>query len=141
MSVSLSPPEHIPANLVRDIDPWQLLISAGKDAHERAVKFHLEFPRIFYATRLGFLGGVWVPRLAADIRNVLQDFATFSSQSYTGIAAMIGESWNLIPVETDPPMHTHYRALLSPLAFAEADGGARAAGAGTCCQAYCGIRE
>jgi cytochrome P450 len=116
MSVSLSsPPEHIPANLVRDIDPWQLLMAAGKDAHERAGKFHQEFPRIFYATKLGFLGGVWVPRLAADIRNVLQDFATFSSQSYTGIAAMIGESWNLIPVETDPPMHTHYRALLGPL--------------------------
>jgi cytochrome P450 len=108
-------PDHIPANLLRDIDPWQLLMSAGKDAHERAGKFHQEFPRIFYATRLGFLGGVWVPRLASDIRNILQDTQTFSSASYTGIAQMIGETWNLIPVETDPPMHTQYRALLNPL--------------------------
>src|ERR1700675_3899491 len=116
MSVSLSSyPEHIPANLVRDIDPWQLLMSAGKNAHERASKFHQEFPRIFYATRLEFLGGVWVPRLAADIRTILQDNQTFSSESYTGISKMIGETWNLIPVETDPPMHTQYRSLLNPL--------------------------
>jgi cytochrome P450 len=108
-------PDHIPANLLRDIDPWQLLMSAGMDAHERASKFHREFPRIFYATKLGFLGGVWVPRLAADIRNILQDTETFSSASYTGIAKRIGETWNLIPVETDPPMHTQYRALLNPL--------------------------
>ena len=116
MSVALtSSPQHIPENLLRDIDPWQLLMSAGKDAHERAIKFHQEFPRIFYATQLGFLGGVWVPRLASDIRNILQDPQTFSSASYTGISKMIGETWNLIPVETDPPMHTHYRALLNPL--------------------------
>jgi len=108
-------PDHVPADLLRDIDPWQLLMSAGTDAHERAGKFHQEFPRIFYAARLGFLGGVWVPRLASDIRNILQDPETFSSASYTGIAKMIGESWNLIPVETDPPMHTQYRALLNPL--------------------------
>jgi len=108
-------PEHIPENLVRDIDPWQLLMSAGKNAHQRANKFHQEFPRIFYATKLGFLGGVWVPRYASDIRNILQDHQTFSSQSYTGISKMIGETWNLIPVETDPPMHTHFRALLNPL--------------------------
>jgi cytochrome P450 len=107
--------DHIPAHLLRDIDPWQLLMSAGTDAHERASKFHQEFPRIFYATKLGFLGGVWVPRLAADMRNILQDTETFSSASYTGIAKMIGETWNLIPVETDPPMHTQYRALLNPL--------------------------
>ena len=56
-----------------------------------------------------------MPRLAADIRNILQDTQTFSSASYTGIAQMIGETWNLIPVETDPPMHTQYRALLNPL--------------------------
>jgi cytochrome P450 len=108
-------PDHIPGNLLRDIDPWQLLMSAGKDAHLRASQFHQEFPRIFYATKLGFLGGVWVPRLASDIRTILQDPETFSSASYTGIAQMIGETWNLIPVETDPPMHTRYRALLNPL--------------------------
>jgi cytochrome P450 len=116
MNVALTAtPEHIPAILVRDIDPWQLLMSAGKDAHERAGKFHQEFPRIFYAPKLSFLGGVWVPRLASDIRNILQDPETFSSASYTGMSAMIGETWNLIPVETDPPMHTHYRSLLNPL--------------------------
>jgi cytochrome P450 len=116
MNVALTAaPDHIPANLLRDIDPWQLLMSTRKDAHERASKFHQEFPRIFYATKLGFLGGVWVPRLASDIRNILQDTETFSSASYTGIAKTIGETWNLIPVETDPPMHTQYRAPLNPL--------------------------
>jgi hypothetical protein len=34
MNVALTAtPDHIPANLLREIDPWQLLMSAGKDAH------------------------------------------------------------------------------------------------------------
>jgi hypothetical protein len=28
-------PEHIPANLVQDIYPWQLLMSAGKNAQKQ----------------------------------------------------------------------------------------------------------
>jgi cytochrome P450 len=131
MNVALTAsPDHIPANWLPDFDLWQLLMSAGKDAHERASKFHQEFPRIFYATKLGFLGGVWVPRLASDIRDILQDLQTFSSASYTGIAKKIGETWNLIPVETDPPMHTQYRALLNQAVFSKANGRARAASAG-----------
>ena len=108
MNVALTAtPDHIPANLLRDIDPWQLLMSAGMDAHERASKFHQEFPRIFYATKLGFLGGVWLPRLAADIRNILQDTETFSSASYTGIAKMIGESWNLTKANATSMRNSH----------------------------------
>jgi hypothetical protein len=40
--VSFSYPEHIPANLVRDIDPRQLLMSAGKDEMRAAGVFGLE---------------------------------------------------------------------------------------------------
>jgi hypothetical protein len=33
MNVALTAtPDHIPANLLREIGPWQLLMSAGKDA-------------------------------------------------------------------------------------------------------------
>lgn len=46
VNVALTSPGHIPANLLRDIDPWQLLMSAGAESHQRATQFHQEFPRI-----------------------------------------------------------------------------------------------
>jgi hypothetical protein len=33
---SITTPDHIQANLLRDIDPWQLLMSAGKESRLRA---------------------------------------------------------------------------------------------------------
>lgn len=108
-------PPHAPAGLVRDLDPWLVLMEAGRDAHRRAARFHEEFPPIFYATRLGYMGGCWVPQKAEDLRRILQDPETFSSAGLTGFSQMIGETWPLIPLEIDPPAHSAYRILLNPL--------------------------
>jgi cytochrome P450 len=108
-------PDHVPAELVRDLDPWEVIAAAGPDAHKRAAAFHQEFPPVFYATRLSFMGGCWVPRKAEDLRRILQDPETFSSSGLTGFSLLLGESWPLIPLEIDPPDHGAYRMLLNPL--------------------------
>jgi cytochrome P450 len=108
-------PAHVPPELLRDIDPWQVIAAAAPNAHARAAAFHDEFPPVFWAERLGFLGGCWVPRRAEDLRRILQDPETFTSQGLTGFSALIGEAWPLIPLEIDPPAHGTYRMLLNPL--------------------------
>ncbi|MET0338142.1 MAG: cytochrome P450, partial [Caulobacter sp.] len=59
--------------------------------------------------------GAWVPTRNDDIRAVLQDPETFSSEGSAGFAELIGESWPLIPTAIDPPDHSVYRAALNPL--------------------------
>ncbi|HEY2659732.1 MAG TPA: cytochrome P450 [Caulobacteraceae bacterium] len=110
-----SKPDHVSLDLVRDLDPWVEIMAAGADGHARAARFHTEYPPIFWATRLGYFGGCWVPRRAEDLRRILQDPETFTSQGLTGFSQLIGEAWPLIPLEVDPPQHSLYRILLNPL--------------------------
>ena len=108
-------PAHIPPDLIRDIDPWSEIMAGGRHGHARAASFHADYPPVFYATRLGYMGGCWVPQKAEDLRRILQDPETFSSAGLTGFSQMIGEAWPLIPLELDPPQHGDYRMLLNPL--------------------------
>lgn len=108
-------PAHVPPHLVReypivqgryiDEDPYQALIP----------ELHT-WPPVFYATN-AYPGErpAWVIRREADLRAVYLDTEHFSSQGANPFAAAIGEQWNMIPTEIDPPDHTRYRALLNPL--------------------------
>lgn len=119
MSLPASPthtvPDHVPAALLRDIDPWAEIMTAGAEGYARAARFHQDFPPIFYATSLAFMPGCWVPRRAEDLRYILQNPEIFSSAGLTGFSSLIGEAWPLIPLEVDPPQHGFYRMLLNPL--------------------------
>lgn len=108
-------PSHVPAHLVRDVDLWAELSAAGPQVYARAAALHQETPPIFYVPRLGYLPGAWVPRRADDLRRILQDPETFSSVGLTPFAQLLGDNWQLIPLEVDPPDHAKYRALLNPL--------------------------
>lgn len=108
-------PAHVPRELIRDIDPWADIESAGAEGHARAAQYHTEFPPVFYATSLGYRPGCWVPRRAEDMRRILQDAETFSSDRQVGFSMLMGESWPLIPLEIDPPNHAAYRMLINPL--------------------------
>lgn len=57
----------------------------------------------------------WILTRNEDIRLLLQDTETFSSKGNAGFSAMVGESWDMIPLEIDPPSHTRFRILLNPL--------------------------
>jgi cytochrome P450 len=108
-------PSHVPPHLVRDTDLWAEIAAAGVDAYAHAGALHQSTPPIFYVPRLGYLPGAWVPRRTEDLRRIVQDTDTFSSKGYTPFPKLLGEDWQVIPVEIDPPQHTKYRALLNPL--------------------------
>src|SRR5690606_25867527 len=49
------------------------------------------------------------------IRAVLQDPATFSSGGARSLGKDIGENWQLVPIDFDPPQHSAFRTLMNPL--------------------------
>lgn len=108
-------PDHVPKHLIRQTDLWADLTEAGVDAFQRAAALHGATPPIFYVASLGYMPGCWVPRRQDDLRRILQDTETFTSRGLAPFAQMLGEKWQLIPLETDPPNHAKYRNLLNPL--------------------------
>lgn len=104
--------DHVPPELVKPFDfsgdamrgcPF----SQTAALHERG--------RVFWNSENVQFGGSWVLTRAEDIRYVLNNPKLFSSKGETGFASMLGESWDLIPLELDPPVHTKFRQLLNPM--------------------------
>ena len=115
MGKSFTIPSHVPPELVREYpiiqgryveeDPYKTMIPAIHD-----------WPPVFYATN-AYPGErpAWVIRRAADLRDAYSDTEHFSSMGGNPFAAIVGESWNMVPTELDPPFHTAVRGLLNPL--------------------------
>ncbi len=108
-----SVPAHVPTNLVIESDFYSDPLYATDPF--AAIAWQSTGPRIFYTPTHYALPGCWVLTRAEDIRYVLQTPELFSSRGGVGFAAMIGEAWDLIPVELDGPMHGAFRSLLNPL--------------------------
>lgn len=106
-------PDHVPEDLVRPFsfyaDPAmsQCPFSATSQLHDG--------PRIFWNPENPQFGGSWVPTRAEDIRFVLNNTQYFSNKGEAGFSALVGEEWDLIPLELDPPRHSQFRRLLNPL--------------------------
>jgi cytochrome P450 len=49
------------------------------------------------------------------MKAVYNDTEHFSNKGFSSMAKMIGESWNQVPAEQDPPDHTFFRTLLNPI--------------------------
>jgi len=62
---------------------------------------------------MGNWGGSWQVTRAEDIRHVLQNPDTFSSRNIAGFSRLVGQEWDLIPLEKDPPEHGKYRAIMN----------------------------
>lgn len=73
-------------------------------------------PPVIYGTNV-FPGnqGAWVVRRAEDMRTVYRDLENFTKKDNGQFATMIGEDWDLIPTELDPPLHTAFREALNPI--------------------------
>jgi len=107
-------PSHIPPELVVPYD--MLRVSGPMDDPFTVMRGFKEKARIFY-TPVHFSNptGAWVLTRAEDIRAALQNPGLFSSKGVSGFSRLLGESWDMIPLELDPPAHTKFRALLNPL--------------------------
>jgi cytochrome P450 len=120
MNDAASPlPPHIPAHVpVACVHPWPLgaFETAEEDPFEVIVpRVHAQCPRAFYAPQGHTMGGgAWVLRDAADIAALLLDNTHLSVSGSSGTSALIDETFDLIPVEIDPPAHDGYRSFLAP---------------------------
>ena len=72
-------------------------------------------PAAFYADNISLNQPGWVVRKAADLRKIYADTEHFHKQGNTGFARMIGDDWDIIPTELDPPVHTKFRKALNPI--------------------------
>ena len=110
-------PGHVPPELIRD---FSIFSSPGMEPNRGGCPFKAlakvrDEPRIFYVPEPGRgRPGNWVVTSAADMRTVLQDPEIFSSKGIAGFSQLLGERWDLLPLEVDPPKHAKYRSLLEP---------------------------
>lgn len=109
-------PDHVPAELVKH---YRLM--AGETTYEDPFKsiiptMHKEDGPVLYGPMawLGMENG-WVFTREEDVRAIFMDTEHFSSEGFSPFSMLIGESWGVLPVEADPPMHRGYRNVLVPM--------------------------
>jgi cytochrome P450 len=78
-------------------------------------KIVYEGPAVFFADNISVRQPGWVVRRAADLRKIYSDTENFHKRGNTGFAQLIGENWDIIPTELDPPTHTGFRSALNPV--------------------------
>jgi cytochrome P450 len=114
--VRQSAPSHVPAALVREF-PLVLGKTTLENPYDRIIPdIHRTLPEVFFSLD-AYPGGTpaWILRRAEDLRAVYNDTVNFTSAHFSPFAGLIGEQWNLLPAETDPPMHAKFRSVLNPL--------------------------
>jgi len=112
-------PDHVPPELVRDLD-WAFGYAAvdyDEPFRETERFFDADAPRIMWApnavrSKPGL--GAWVVTHYDDITQVYQDAETFSTEGAAAYQWLAGETWPNIPLGIDPPDHMKYRKLLNP---------------------------
>lgn len=127
-------PDHVPQELIRAPDLFRMggQSAGGKCPYDTLSEMH-SGPRIVYsAPGPAPFGppGAWLLTRADDIRSVLQNPEVFSSKGIAGFSQLVGESWDLIPLELDPPVHSKFRTIMNsifaPAKVAAMESGVRA---------------
>jgi cytochrome P450 len=103
-------PAHVPAELVKSFAPPMF---SGGCPFDAVSKLHGEAP-IFW-NPINQFGGAWTPTRAEDIRFILGRPDLFTNKGEAGFSKLLGEEWDLVPLELDPPEHTVYRSFLNTL--------------------------
>jgi len=86
------------------------------DPHHRLEELRRKRTVFFTPFSRGLTGlGTWVFTRGKDLRAILQDPETFASSGIRPFGKAIGDTWSLIPIDVDPPMHAKYRQILNPL--------------------------
>ncbi len=109
-------PSHVPPELAMTFPLTTRDIRYVNPHKEIIPKLH-EGPPIFYGTNIFPVppGGGWVLTRAEDLKAVYENTDAFIKKGNAEFASMIGESWDVIPTELDPPKHTAFRRALDPV--------------------------
>ncbi|MDB5445273.1 MAG: cytochrome protein [Phenylobacterium sp.] len=106
-------PEHVPPHLVRD---WDFATAPGAQEDPfKALSVLYEGPDIFWSPHPRFQGPAWVVTRHELICEVAQDPLTFSNFQQSGFSQLMGEDWDLIPLEKDGAEHSAFRTLMNPI--------------------------
>ncbi len=108
-------PAHIPPELVIPCDFYSDPGFATDPFATTSWQRNGEAPRVFFSPYHYMMPGSWIITRAEDMRAVMQNPEFFSSRDQISFSALVNETWDLIPLEIDPPEHAAYRALLNPL--------------------------
>lgn len=116
LTVAATAPAHVPPELVYDF-VFENVPGIHQDAVRAGVAALRGMPDIFYSTGQRRPGepGYWIVSRHELMREIFQTPETFSSRNVYGLAGAIGESWNMLPIEEDPPEHDKWRLLLNPI--------------------------
>jgi cytochrome P450 len=108
-------PAHVPPHLVLDLTKYQAP-NTRVDPFSVTEGIYEEMPPIFYSAnrRAARFNGAWVVTHYADIREVYQNDALYSTQGAADFQTLVGETFKMIPLAIDPPEHGKYRVLLNP---------------------------
>lgn len=109
-----NPPAHVDPASIRHIELFDRKI-VYENPYETIIRKVHEGPAVFYADNISFRQPGWVVRRSADMKKIYADTEHFHKRGNTGFAKMIGESWDIIPTELDPPVHTGFRQALNPV--------------------------
>ncbi|KJS05061.1 MAG: cytochrome P450 [Gammaproteobacteria bacterium BRH_c0] len=114
-SQAASIPAHVPADLVESF-PLVMGQYSAENPFARIVPEACKGPDVAYALDIVPGGGsAWILRRKEDLHALYFDTEHFSSKGYSSFAKFIGETWNQVPTELDPPEHTLFRVALNPL--------------------------
>lgn len=108
-------PSHVPKELVRPF-PFPLGRTSTEHPFKTIIPELHQGPEAFY-TLDGYhgLGPLWVFRRFKDVEAIYLDTEHFSNKDFAPFAELEGGNWNLVPAESDPPLHTFHRGMLNPL--------------------------
>jgi cytochrome P450 len=108
-------PSHVPPEAVRECRLFDRKTIYANPYETIVAEIHAG-PSVFY-TDAPFPGPIpgWVVRRNEDLRAIFSDTVNFYKQGNTRFAQMIGESWDTIPTELDPPRHAGFRNALNPI--------------------------
>lgn len=125
-------PTHVPAELVTHDFPLVFGKFSNANPWETMLPGICSGPDAIYATNLfPGRGPAWIFRRLKDHQAIFNDTRRFSNKAFSALSQIIGESWDLVPAELDPPEHTQMRRFLnrefSPPAMAKLEDKARTA--------------
>jgi cytochrome P450 len=107
---ALPVPDHIPPELVRDVDFFNLP-GADEDVHLAWRRLQQEAPAVFWTPRNG---GHWIATRAEDIEAIQLDHERFSMAQLSLPRPPNAGGARAIPISLDPPEHWPFRKLLQP---------------------------
>lgn len=108
-------PSHVPPELAMEFPLTTRTIGYTNPFAEIIPEIH-KGPAVFWGTNIfpGPQGG-WVVRRQEDLIKVYENTTDFIKKGNSEFSTMIGEQWDVIPTELDPPKHTAFRRALEPV--------------------------